>query len=133
MKKELYYEKGILLMSGMHLVRGMSSINNKKRKVNRKPGHAAAQARHEKWLMDRGVHPDQLKGKVKDSGNKIPNYAEGRATIPTSNSIIGDCTKKQSQRYTGTFVKGVAQMHKSNAVPITSSKDAKEVARMRRG
>lgn len=117
----------------MHLVRGMTTINTKKRKVNRKPGHAEAQAKHEKWLMDRGVHPSQLKGKEKSSGNKIPNYATSRSTIATSDSICGPCTKKQGMRYTGTFIKGVAQMHKSNAVPITSSKDAKEVARMRRG
>lgn len=120
-------------MSGMHLVRGMSSINNKKRKVNRKPGYAAAQARHEKWLMERGVHPDQLKGKVKDSGNKIPNYAEGRSTIKTSDNVSGHAPQKPRQEYTGTFIKGIAVMHKSNAVPIISKEDAAEIARMRRG
>ena len=120
-------------MSGMHLVRGMSSINNKKRKVNRKPGHAAAQARHDKWLMDRGVHPDQLKGKVKDSGNKIPNYAEGRSTIKTSDNVSGDARQKPAQQYTGTLIKGIGQMHKSNAVPISSKAAAEEIARMGRG
>ena len=49
----------------MHLVRGMSSLNNKKRKVKRKPGWEAAEAEHNKWLKKMGVHPDQLKEKKK--------------------------------------------------------------------
>lgn len=47
----------------MHLVRGMSTINSKKRRVNRKPGQAAALAKHDEWLRKNGVHPDQLKKK----------------------------------------------------------------------
>ena len=31
----------------MHLVRGMSSLNTKKRKANRKPGWEKAQAEHD--------------------------------------------------------------------------------------
>lgn len=117
----------------MHLVRGMSAINTKKRKVNRKPGWEQAQAKHDAWLKKMGVHPSQLKGKEKSSGNKIPDYSATKPTIPTSDRVEGICSKKQGNRYTGTFIKGVATMHKSNAVPITSSEDAKEVARMRRG
>lgn len=116
----------------MHLVRGMSSINTKKRKVKRKPGWAEAQAKHEAWLKKMGVHPSQLKGKEKSSGNKIPNYKVDRA-IPTSDRVDGPCTKRSGNQYTGSLIKGIATMHKSNAVPITSSEEAKEVARMRRG
>jgi hypothetical protein len=41
--------------------------------------------------------------------------------------------KKKEKVYTGTEIIGIAQMHKSNAVPIRGKKDAIEVARMRRG
>jgi hypothetical protein len=35
--------------------------------------------------------------------------------------------------YTGTKVKGIATMHKSNAVPVFSDEEAVEISRMRRG
>lgn len=44
----------------------------------------------------------------------------------------GVCAKPDRKEYTGTLVKGVGVMHKSNLVPITSQEDAKELARMRR-
>ncbi len=39
---------------------------------------------------------------------------------------------KERNEYTGTLIKGIATMHKSNAVPITDGEQAKEIARMRR-
>jgi len=42
------------------------------------------------------------------------------------------CVKKQDQGYTGTKVKGVGIMHKSNMVPIFSDEEAVEISRMRR-
>jgi hypothetical protein len=41
--------------------------------------------------------------------------------------------KKEPSVYTGTEIIGIAQMHKSNAVPIRTKKHAEEIARMRRG
>ena len=41
--------------------------------------------------------------------------------------------KKEEKVYTGTEIIGIAQMHKSNAVPIRNKKSAEEVAKMRRG
>ena len=39
-----------------------NNLNSKKRKKPfRKAGWQKAQAEHDKWLMDRGVHPSQLK------------------------------------------------------------------------
>ena len=40
--------------------------------------------------------------------------------------------KTQAQRYTGTLVKGISTMHKSNAVPIINDQEAKDIAKMRR-
>ena len=41
------------------------------------------------------------------------------------------CTKEIPQ-YTGTKIKGIGTMHKSNAVPIFSNEEAVEISRMRR-
>jgi hypothetical protein len=35
-------------------------------------------------------------------------------------------------KYTGTLVKGIATMHKSNAVPVISQEEATDIANMRR-
>ena len=46
---------------------------------------------------------------------------------PTSNT-----NKKESPVYTGTLVKGIATMHKSNAVPVISQQEAEDISNMRR-
>lgn len=122
----------------MHLVRGMSSINTKKRKQKKKPGWQQREIEHEKWLKKMGAHPDQLKAKKKEFKDYVPSepYRREVPSYPsrqTSDVIAGNCFKKESQRYTGTLIKGIATMHKSNAVPIIGKEDAKEIARMRRG
>jgi hypothetical protein len=42
------------------------------------------------------------------------------------------CVKTQDKEYTGTKVKGIGTMHKSNAVPIFSDEEAVDISRMRR-
>ena len=42
------------------------------------------------------------------------------------------CSKPADQAYTGTKVKGIGTMHKSNAVPIFSDEEAQDISRMRR-
>jgi hypothetical protein len=39
---------------------------------------------------------------------------------------------KEPNVYTGTKVKGIATMHKSNAVPVFSDEEAIDISRMRR-
>ncbi len=43
-----------------------------------------------------------------------------------------DTSKKESPVYTGTLVKGIATMHKSNAVPVISQQEAEDISNMRR-
>ena len=45
----------------------------------------------------------------------------------------GSSTAPVHKVYTGTKVKGIATMHKSNAVPVFSDEEAVEISRMRRG
>jgi hypothetical protein len=62
---------------------------------------------------------------------KIP---EGRNTTAHLKSVDtgGNATLAPAKVYTGTKVKGIATMHKSNAVPIFSDEEAVDIARMRR-
>lgn len=43
------------------------------------------------------------------------------------------CAKREPMKYTGTLIKGIATMHKSNAVPVIDEEHMKDIARMRRG
>ena len=44
----------------------------------------------------------------------------------------GPCVKAAEKVYTGTKIKGIGTMHKSNAVPIFSDEEAVDIAKMRR-
>jgi hypothetical protein len=44
----------------------------------------------------------------------------------------GVAAKIENMKYTGTLIKGIATMHKSNAVPIIDDQQAKDIANMRR-
>lgn len=49
-------------------------------------------------------------------------------------STAPDATgRREAQRYTGSLVKGIATMHKSNAVPVISQQEAEDISKMRRG
>lgn len=47
--------------------------------------------------------------------------------------LTNACAKKEANVYTGTLIKGIATMHKSNAVPVVDREQMIEIARMRRG
>ena len=44
----------------------------------------------------------------------------------------GDTSKKEAMKYTGTLIKGLSQMHKSNLVPVINEEEIHAIARMRR-
>ena len=54
-----------------------------------------------------------------------PNY-------PSNAGTAGVAARVESPRYTGTLVKGIGTMHKSNAVPIIDEQQMKDLASMRR-
>lgn len=64
---------------------------------------------------------------------KIPEGRNTTAHIKSKDSGMGNATVKAPKVYTGTKVKGIATMHKSNAVPVFSDEEAKDISRMRRG
>lgn len=67
----------------------------------------------------------------------VPDYRRQVPEIPslpmTTEGMQNACARKEPQKYTGTLIKGIATMHKSNAVPVINDEQAKEISRMRRG
>ena len=116
----------------MHLVRGMTTTSTRKRKQNRKPGQARAQAAHDAWLRKMGVHPSQLKTKEKSSGASVPNYSETSTGIKTSDVVVPIAGKRKANEYSGDYIVGLATMHKSNIVPVGKGNSAEDYAKMRR-
>jgi hypothetical protein len=129
----------------MHLHHPSLSLNGKKRgKPKFRNAEEARKAREleaswqelkKKWDVEadtrrrqRAMSAPPLKGHYSLA---IP---EGRSThhIP-SRDTGGNATLAAPKVYTGTKVKGIATMHKSNAVPVFSDEEAVEISRMRRG
>ena len=88
-----------------------------------------------KWAVEiedkkrtRGLAAESLS---KSYSLKIP---EGRNTTAHIKSVDtgGNAVLKVSPIYTGTKVKGIATMHKSNAVPVFSDEEAIDISKMRR-
>jgi hypothetical protein len=68
------------------------------------------------------------------SGHYSLKIPEGRNTTAHLKSVDtgGNATLKAPKVYTGTMVKGIATMHKSNAVPVFSDEQAVDISKMRR-
>lgn len=64
----------------------------------------------------------------------IPKTPPGRETaqVPSQDTGWVTCVKPTDKEYTGTKIKGIGTMHKSNAVPVFSDEEAVEISKMRR-
>jgi hypothetical protein len=112
----------------MHLVRGMTSLNTRKKRAKSKSKRLAElTANHEKFLLSMGV-----KGTVKRQSRAYKHESVNFGERVTSDVIPGNGNKRTESVYTGTLIKGIAVTHKSNLMPITSSEQATDVAKMRR-
>ena len=82
-------------------------------------------------LYTRGLYKPKLKGVY--TAPKNEPYRRETPDIPSLGNGVGVATKKESTRYTGDLIVGIATMHKSNAVPVMRGTDqAKEISNMRR-
>jgi hypothetical protein len=63
---------------------------------------------------------------------KIPEGRNTTAHIKSVDTGLGNAVLKPAKQYTGTKVKGIATMHKSNAVPVFSDEEAVDISKMRR-
>ena len=128
----------------MHLHHPSLSLNGRKRgKVKFRNADEARKAREldtswkelkKKWDVDleekrrsRALKAEPLVYKLTGATDRA-----GTAHIPSRNTG-GNATLAPAKVYTGTKVKGIATMHKSNAVPVFSDEEAVEISRMRRG
>jgi hypothetical protein len=102
---------------------------SKKRKPTAKQRELAAS-----WeALVKRYEPKKPLPKVVQAIKPQKAYVRETPHYPSLNSGYHDCTKKRQEMYTGTAMIGIGTLHKSNAVPVFSSDDAKEISRMRRG
>lgn len=129
----------------MHLHHPALSYNGKRKgKVKFRNADEARKAREleaswkelqKKWDVDAEEKKRSRALKAETLTYKLSTPV-GRPTgnnIPSLNSGAGVATMAAPKVYTGTKVKGIATMHKSNAVPVFSDEEAVEISKMRRG
>lgn len=128
----------------MHLAHPALSLGGKKKgKVKFRNAEEARKAREldaswkelqKKW----GVEEEERKRKRALAAEPLTYKLSAPAGRGNTNHIPsrvteGGSTAAVHKVYTGTKVLGIGTMHKSNAVPIFSDDEAKEISRMRRG
>jgi len=139
----------------MHLVRGMTGLNTKKAKKRKLTSgkiekYQKQMFAHNKDLRSKGLHSLQMnledfiaychgeykakpkpQTKAKDWMQAKP-YVREQTYVASVDSMAGSTARPDPKVYTGTLIKGIATMHKSNAVPIIDKKQAEEISNMRR-
>lgn len=127
----------------MHIVGPYLTTTNTKKRKNQKFRSAEHKAKYlaqkEEWerLLKKYEIDKLSKKKLKSKDVYKPTEPFRRETpkYPSLNSadVCGAATKAPAKVYTGTLIKGIATMHKSNAVPVFNNEQAVEIAKMRRG
>jgi hypothetical protein len=122
----------------------LSTTGKRKGKQKFASAEHARKAREleESWkdlLKRQGIEAEERKRKramtaAPLKGNYSLTIPEGRNTTSHLKSVDtgGNALLKPSPVYTGTKVKGIATMHKSNAVPVFSDEEAQDISKMRR-
>ena len=136
----------------MHLLRGMSTLNT------RKPDFKLTKKKKAEWefdwMADNKARKSQGMAKItfdeyclnRLGKIKLPKPEFKSLTVkpthprdidriqhPSLGVVAGNTLKREPLKYTGTLVKGIATMHKSNAVPVIDEEQMKDISRMRRG
>ena len=117
----------------MAYFRAFTSAPKKKKKLTKEEKEALLnfEKMQAKWDKQYGKLTQATRRPAEFPQLKAPPGRESRA-IPSRFSSGGDTSVKVTQQYTGTVIKGLGQMHKSNLVPIIQQEDAEAIARMRR-
>ena len=128
----------------MHLEGPWLSTTGKRRgKVKFRNAEEAKKAREleESWKALQKKWEVEAEDKKKKRAMAAPvwnsqsmGYQRETTRIPSLNGGVDStaATLKPRPVYTGTKIKGIGTMHKSNAVPIFSDEEAIEISRMRR-
>jgi hypothetical protein len=127
----------------MHLHHPSLSLTGKKKgKAKFRNADEARRAREldvswrelqKKWAVDAEEKRRTRALKAEPLSYKLTMPTERSTRHIPSLSTPGHSTATVHKVYTGTKVKGIATMHKSNAVPVFSDEEAVEISRMRRG
>jgi hypothetical protein len=127
----------------MHLHHPSLSYNGKRKgKVKFRNAEEAKKAREldaswkelqKKWDVDAEEKRRSRAMKAEPLSYKLSVPADRDTRHIPSRDTGGNATMKPAKVYTGTKVKGIATMHKSNAVPVFSDEEAIEISQMRRG
>ena len=120
----------------------LSTTGKKKGKKKFASAEHARKAREQqqswKEFMKRwGIEEEERKRKralaaPTNSAPAVPPYRRETPQIASLPFTAGPCVKAPDKVYTGTAIKGIGTMHKSNAVPIFSNEQAEDIAKMRR-
>ena len=97
----------------------------------------AQEEQKQQWLKAiNSLSTNFSKNKSTKFSKVIPMFTvpAGRESPPIASLDTGfiACTKTFGNSYTGDKIKGIGTMHKSNAVPVFSDNEAKDLASMRR-
>ena len=92
--------------------------------LQKKWGVEAEEKKRKRALAAPVMLPTQSGVYRRDTGPRIPSLNGGTDMSPA--------VKAPQKVYTGTLIKGIATMHKSNAVPVINDEQAKEISSMRR-
>lgn len=94
------------------------------KELQKKYGIEAEDRKRKRALSAATYSPAQTPVYRRDTGPRIPSLNNGVDMSPA--------VKTPDKVYTGTKIIGIGTMHKSNAVPIFSDDEAKEISKMRR-
>jgi hypothetical protein len=64
--------------------------------------------------------------------NKVVSFHRETPIYQSLDTGFIPCIRKSENLYTGDKIKGIGTMHKSNAVPVFTDNEAKDIASMRR-
>jgi len=102
---------------------------SKPRKVSK-----AKQAEYDAWLKSiEAMKPKSLRPMAVSKSPIVTGvFVRETQKIKSLDTGLTAATKPAPKVYTGTSMKGIATMHKSNAVPVFTDEQAKDISSMRR-
>lgn len=144
----------------MHLARGYSTLNTRKpqqKKLTKAQREKLTEEHrlYNKKMKQAGRHSERMtfeeyveyvygkkktvkkqehlaQTEVKTFQPKAQGYQRETVQYKSLDSERGVALQPDRKEYTGTLIKGIATMHKSNAVPVLGEEDATAIANMRR-
>lgn len=113
----------------------MHSVNKKQKQRELAAEWDLLLSRHSKPLERGAKAKGSTTGKSRKGADTYTPWHGHERDTPRFASLQtpgGTTALAAPKKYTGTLIKGIATMHKSNAVPILNQEEAEDISRMRR-